>query len=85
MNTGTFKVVLRCHDCGEKLNDTVPMTAKEIVSAWMRLVTSSPLVARSCPKGCRPTYSDCNANTDMVIVDVATGTDVDYEALKATA
>lgn len=83
--TKDFKVVVRCGDCGEVLNESIPMTAKGIVDAWMQLVISSPLVTKPCPKGCRPTYSDCNANTDMDTVRISTGEKLEFEKLKAMA
>lgn len=62
-----YVLLVACSDCGEVLNDTKLMTGKELGRLWGRLVMSSPLVTPSCPNGCRASYSDCNANTNLLI------------------
>lgn len=56
---GEFVIVVRCKDCGEELNRSVRLTAKDYTQA----VLSAPLNTKPCPNGCRSTASDCNANT----------------------
>lgn len=65
---------VHCRDCGELLNSAENFPE----SARMQLILSSPLVTPSCPKGCRATASDCNANSVMVWYD-----DVDAAKLLA--
>jgi hypothetical protein len=48
------------------------MTKAELQERWVSLVLSSPLVTKPCDKGCRSTFSDCNANTTFVIEDADT-------------
>ena len=57
-----WKATLKCHDCGAVLNTAVnvPEDKKQIVNI------SSGFAARSCPNGCRATFSDLNINTDLV-------------------
>jgi hypothetical protein len=66
-----YRLVVRCRECGEKLNETLTMTGEEMRKAWVRLWASQPLVTGSCPKGCRATFSDCNLNTRDEIEEVA--------------
>lgn len=79
-----FKVVVRCADCGTELNSTVPLSSRQVQEEWPRLAISSALVTGSCPRGCRATFSDCNINTNMTVVDIASGKDVDFATLKLT-
>ena len=53
--------IVTCRDCGEQLAkaEHVPENEKT------RIILSAPLVTPSCPKGCRPTADDCNANTNL--------------------
>lgn len=64
-----FKYVIlnKCAECGEVLNTSKDMTADEIHKGWASIVMSAPLCTGACPKGCRPTYPDCNANTEFEI------------------
>ena len=54
--------------CGEVLQESKPMSGPELAKHWTFLAISSPLMTDKCPKGCRASYSDCNANTELVIV-----------------
>lgn len=65
-----YTVQVLCSDCKEKLLESVEMNEHELRSKWSGLVMSAPLNTPSCDKGCRATFSDCNANTDMEIYDV---------------
>jgi hypothetical protein len=56
---GQFVIVVECGNCGAELNRSVPLTAKEYTMA----VLMGPLNTRSCPNGCRSTFSDLNLNT----------------------
>ena len=56
---GEFIIIVECADCGTELNRSVPLTARQYTMA----VLTGPLNTRSCPKGCRPTFSDLNMNT----------------------
>jgi hypothetical protein len=60
-----WTAVLTCHDCGVELNRAthVPENKKGVVAA------SSPLAAKPCPRGCNPSFSDCNINTDLTWVE----------------
>lgn len=62
MSDALFTCEVKCRNCGEILAkaEHVPENEK------LRIIMSSPLVTPSCPKGCMATYSDCNANTDLV-------------------
>jgi len=64
-----YKLLVLCGDCRNELNSTVKMTGKELKQHWGQLVTSSGLATGGCSKGCRATFSDCNINTDLVIVE----------------
>lgn len=57
-----------CADCGEQLQESVPMTGRELKANWTQMAISQPLVTGSCSKGCRATFSDCNLNTNLEIV-----------------
>lgn len=74
-----FELHVLCSDCGEKLNSTIEMTKEELEKSWSRLVMSSPLVTGACPKGCVPTYSDCNANTKLKIYDMESKSYIDTD------
>lgn len=67
MPEGRYVVRIKCRDCGTEINSTKEMTGNQVLANWGKLVISSGLVSRSCPNGCRATFSDCNINTDMVI------------------
>jgi hypothetical protein len=85
IDNAKFKVVLRCHDCGKELNETIEMTAQELLQRWTQLVLTSGFNAGKCPDGCRSTFSDLNTNTGMVIEDVATGKKFKLQASKFLA
>lgn len=56
-----WRATLRCADCRTVLN-----TAEHVPEdKRLHVITSAPLVAGSCPNGCRSTFSDCNANTTL--------------------
>ena len=57
--------ILKCKDCGAELNraEHVPEGEKT------RIAIAAPLVAGSCPNGCRSTFSDCNLNTTIEWVE----------------
>jgi hypothetical protein len=68
-----FLVENVCADCGEILNTSnVFENLEALREAWTMLALSSGLVTRSCPKGCRATFSDCNINTRFVLRDADT-------------
>ena len=48
--------VCTCRKCGAELNRAVGITADEMDG----VAIAAALMVGSCPKGCRPTYSDCN-------------------------
>ncbi len=48
--------VCTCRECGAELNRAVGIRADERT----HVTIAAPLMVGSCPKGCRPTYSDCN-------------------------
>ncbi len=50
-----------CSDCGHQLAQSKPIPETEKLGVIM----SAPLITPSCPNGCRATYSDCNANTEL--------------------
>ena len=66
---GKYKLICACQDCGKVLDDTCELSGAELRNLWTGLVVSAPLNTGSCPNGCRATYSDCNANTELRIVD----------------
>ena len=63
-----FIVLMKCCECGKELNRSKEINGKELHKMWMRVVFSGPLAAKSCPNGCRATYSDCNANISYDII-----------------
>ncbi len=65
-----------CGDCGEPLAETHTMTGNELKKSWVMIVMGGPLVIGSCPKGCKPTFSDCNINNDLKVYP-ADGTEVE--------
>jgi hypothetical protein len=79
INNNNLRVDCLCADCGEVLNSTRKMTAAEIHKNWTLIVMGSPLNVGKCPKGCRSTYSDCNANTNIIIVDNDTNIPIDKD------
>jgi hypothetical protein len=64
-----YQIIITCSDCNEVLNTSVVMTGKKIKEKWGILVMGSPINTGSCPNGCRATFSDCNLNTEMEIVE----------------
>ncbi len=62
-----YQLLIICSDCQEILNKSVVLTGKEVRRRWAMLIMGSPLNTGSCPKGCPPTYSDCNIHTDIEI------------------
>ena len=56
-----WMAILKCADCGCELNraEHVPESAKA------KVTMTSALAAKSCPNGCRATFSDCNINTKL--------------------
>ena len=68
---GRYVIRVTCRDCKAELNSTTVMTGNQVLSNWGKLVISSGLVTKSCPNGCRATWSDCNINTDMTITQEA--------------
>ena len=56
---GKFIIVSYCADCGAELNRTRPLEGNEYTLAVMGEFMST----KSCPKGCRSTFSDMNINT----------------------
>lgn len=56
-----FTCVVRCSACKTELNraEHVPEHEK------LRVILSAPIVVGRCPRGCDPTFSDCNLNTDL--------------------
>ena len=75
-----YVVQLCCSDCGEVLNQTIEMSAKEIYDEWSSLVIGSAFASGKCKNGCRSTFSDCNINTDMKIFDMNKGCIVDKDS-----
>ena len=76
-----YKVVVKCSKCGEQLNETLPMTAEEIIKEWTRLVLSSVLVTKTCPNGCS-SFSDCNPTTNLIIIRLCDNQVVEYKELQ---
>jgi len=70
----TYHLEVLCKECGSKLAETDEMSGSEMRSDWTRLMLSAPLVTRQCPNGCRSTFSDCNINTDIEIVETQPAT-----------
>lgn len=68
---GRYVVRVNCRDCKTQLNTTTVMTGNQVMANWGKLVISSGLVTKSCPNGCRATWSDCNINTEMTIIHEA--------------
>lgn len=58
---------VRCRDCGEVLNETIPFPEEDIG----KVMISSGGAAGPCPRGCRSTFSDLNLNTKCEVEDVA--------------
>lgn len=77
-----FKMLLLCADCRAEMNSTTEMTAREVEDEWMKLALGSALVAGRCPKGCRATFSDCNINTRLVLVDAGNSKPFDFQTIK---
>lgn len=55
-----FIYTVKCRDCGELLAQSKPVPE----NGKLGIVMSAPIMTPSCPKGCEPTYGDCNSNTD---------------------
>ena len=71
-----------CAECGTVLNESIKLTAAEIIRSWVRIVIATPLFTKKCFKGCTPTYSDCNANINIKIYDIETGKEIDFKTFK---
>lgn len=63
------EVVIVCDQCGAEINRSHVMTESAIKEKWTLMTMGAPLMGCRCPKGCVPTYSDCNMAIDFVIVD----------------
>lgn len=70
-DVGKYAVNVHCGDCGEIILRGQPMTGKDMAAKWILIVASAPLSTPKCPKGCRSTYSDCNANSKLRIGKVS--------------
>lgn len=57
--------IVKCHDCGTELQRSNPVEPKDEVL----LIFSGALQNFRCPKGCRATHSDMNANVDYEWTD----------------
>lgn len=66
-DVGKYIVSVHCADCRALILDGNEMTGTVMAKSWTLIVASSPLASSACPKGCRPTYSDCNAHTNLRI------------------
>jgi hypothetical protein len=69
---GNYRVVVRCKDCGSVINSTKVLSGNDLKHGWIHIVTSSVFVG-SCPKGCPPTFSDCNLHTKLDIEEAKEG------------
>lgn len=58
-----FTCVVKCRgfECGETLARATDIPGNE----YTRICLSAPLNTPRCPKGCAPTFSDCNANSSL--------------------
>lgn len=65
--TGLYFVAVHCAECNELILKGKEMTGVHMAKNWLLIVASSPLATSRCPKGCEPTYSDCNAHTKLKI------------------
>ena len=66
--TNSYQVVELCSECGTKINETKPMSGKEISENWTAIIMSAPLSNPPCPKCGASTYSDCNMHTNTRII-----------------
>jgi hypothetical protein len=78
----TFVVRQVCADCSAKLCDTKILTAEEIYKKWWKIVMTAGFAAGKCPNGCKPTFSDLNIHTDLIIIDFATQNKLEFQTLK---
>lgn len=67
-NQDCYVVHIVCSDCGEILNSSHVMTGEDIHKNWTTMCLTSGFASKSCPKGCRSTFSDLNINTKFKIV-----------------
>ena len=74
------KSILKCSECKEVINETKFMTPKEMIGANL-MMTLTSVFAGSCPKGCQPTYSDCNLRT-VKVYETDCGKTVSYDDIK---
>lgn len=72
---GRYMIRLYCSECKELMLESVELSGQEVRDSWTNLVMTAPLNAPSCPKGCPPTYSDCNQAYNMVIEEVEDGSE----------
>ena len=77
-----YKAVLRCSSCGAAINETENKTAKELVDNHI-MISMTSVFAGDCPKGCRPTFSDCNMRTSITYENDK-GKRFTFEEIKAT-
>lgn len=75
-----YKAVLRCGSCGAVIDKTENKAAKELIDNHFMIAMTS-VFAGSCPKGCRPTFSDCNMRTQITYED-ETGKRFTFEEIK---
>ncbi len=82
INEQRFYFRLTCAECGALLNTSHEVGGSRVMKLYSGLALASPLMAGSCPRGCRPTFSDCNLRTRMEIIDAATGKAIKVEAFQ---
>ena len=62
------RAILKCGTCGAVIDETKFMDADELIKNHM-MISLTSVFAGSCPKGCSPTFSDCNMRTTMTYKD----------------
>ena len=80
---GRYIVKVICGECQDVLLESVEMSGSDLTDAWSNLVLTKGFNTPQCEKGCRPTYSDFNINSDMRIEE-ATGTQTNLTGSEGT-